>query len=94
MLRNEIATTDDLINNIFEYHITPNNRQYSDIQPYRNTLISFQRFAIFSSWIEKKNDFYIPYSFNSLYYASRDSIIIVSGTMAAEFVINYSYSKN
>ena len=40
-------------------------------------LIKSQHFAIFSSWIEKKNDSHynvksIPYNFNLLYRASRD----------------------
>jgi hypothetical protein len=42
-----------------------------------STLIEHQHFAIFASWIEKKNDSYyniknIPYNFNLLYRASRD----------------------
>src|SRR5205823_12189178 len=72
----------DLINNIFAYHMAPNNRQNIDIQHcrksrYSSVIITFQYFDIFASWIEKKdNDYYyernIPYNFNLLYRASRD----------------------
>src|SRR5205823_2360907 len=70
----------DLINNIFAYHMAPNNRQNIDIRPYRkNSIIisTLQHFAIFASWIEKKNNSYynirnIPYGFKLLYRASRD----------------------
>src|SRR6266498_1708474 len=71
----------DLINNIFAYHMSPNtNRQNIDIQPYRKNsfIITFQHFDIFASWIEKKNNSYYhnkrnnPYSFDLLYRASRD----------------------
>src|SRR5438034_2004949 len=72
----------DLINNIFAYHMAPNNEQNIDIQPHRKSrndsvIITFQHFDIFSSWIEKKNNSYydgrnIPYSFKLLYRASWD----------------------
>src|SRR6266536_6226683 len=72
----------DIINNIFAYHMTLNNRQNIDTQPHRkirydSAIITFQHFDIFASWIEKKNDSYynernIPYNFNLLYRASRD----------------------
>ncbi len=51
----------DLINNIFAYHMSPNtNRQNIDIQPYRknSVIITFQHFDIFASWTEKKNNSY------------------------------------
>src|SRR6266498_4375354 len=49
----------DLINNIFAYHMAPNNKQNIDIQPHRkpqydSAIITFQHFDIFSNWIEKK----------------------------------------
>src|SRR6266542_4241757 len=74
----------DLINNIFAYHMVPNKRKNIDIHPHRkprydSVIITSQHFAIFASWIEKKNNFYynvrnIPYNFKLLYRASRDGI--------------------
>jgi len=63
--------------------MTQNNKRPNDdidIQPqyiYDSIIIKPRHFAIFSSWIEKKNDSYykgrnIPYGFNLLYRASRD----------------------
>src|ERR1700722_1136357 len=78
----------DLINNIFAFHMAPNKRKNIYIQPCRglkcSVIIKPQHFDIFASWIEKKNDFYynernIPYDFNLLYRASRD------GDIAAAF---------
>src|SRR6266498_3953913 len=79
----------ELVNNIFAYHMSPNNRQNIDIQccrksRYGSVITTFQYFDIFASWIEKKdNDYYyernIPYSFKLLYRASRD------GNTAAAF---------
>src|SRR5207248_10095480 len=78
---------DDLISDIFTFHMVPNKKLNINVQPprkpkqpeciYDSILIKSQHFAIFSSWIEKKNDSYynvrnIPYSFNLLYRASRD----------------------
>src|SRR5581483_2831885 len=56
----------DLINNIFAYHMSPNNRQNIDIQPYRklryNSVIitrhHIDTFDIFASWIDKKEESY------------------------------------
>ncbi|EXX56055.1 hypothetical protein GLOIN_2v1769234 [Rhizophagus irregularis DAOM 181602=DAOM 197198] len=74
---------EDLIDNILVFHMTPDN-QLIDIQPprkpkciYDTIIVNDKHFAIFSSWIEKKNHFYyneknIPYNFNLLYRASRD----------------------
>ncbi|POG78802.1 hypothetical protein GLOIN_2v1535111 [Rhizophagus irregularis DAOM 181602=DAOM 197198] len=67
--------------------MVPNNRQNIITQPYRKShsiIINSQHFAIFASWIEKKNSSYyneknIPYKFNLLYRASRD------GNTDAEF---------
>jgi hypothetical protein len=79
--------SDDLISDIFTFHMAPNMKPNINIQPlrqskcvvYDSTLISSQHFAIFSSWIEKKNDSHynyntrnIPYEFNLLYRDSRD----------------------
>src|SRR5438045_3215360 len=64
--------------------MAPNKPLEVDIQPprkpnhvYDSVIIKTQHFAIFSSWIEKKNNSHynvknIPYNFNLLYRASRD----------------------
>jgi hypothetical protein len=72
----------DLINNLITFYMIPNKKLNIDIQPPRNPkydtdIIKFQHFAIFSSWIEKKDDFYyyktnIPYHFKLIYRASKD----------------------
>src|SRR5207247_3765901 len=74
----------DLINNIFAYHMAPNNRQNIDIQRcrksrYDSVIITCQHFDILASWIEKKIGPYynirnIPYSFNLL-YRDRKSVV-------------------
>ncbi len=72
-----------LSEDVIEFHMTQNNKRPNDdidIQPqyiYDSIIIKPRHFAIFSSWIEKKNDSYykgrnIPYGFNLLYRASRD----------------------
>jgi hypothetical protein len=76
---------EDLIDNILAFHMTPDNQlNVNNIQPprklkciYDSIIINNKHFAIFSSWIEKKNQFHyneknIPYNFNLLYRASRD----------------------
>jgi hypothetical protein len=78
----KILLPEDLINNILKFHTEPNKKINNDIQPPRNpkydtNIIKPQHFAIFSSWIEKRNDFYykvreIPYYFKLIYRASRD----------------------
>ncbi|GBB93250.1 hypothetical protein RclHR1_02140003 [Rhizophagus clarus] len=79
----------DLINDILTFYMTPNKKNDIDIQLPRNpkydtSIIKYQHFAIFSSWIEKKNDSYyyktnIPYHYKLIYRASRD------GTTAKSF---------
>src|SRR5581483_4079309 len=73
------------------FHMAPNKLNV-DIKPprkpicvyvYDSVIIESQHFAIFSSWIEKKNDFHynvrnIPYNFNLLYRASRDGNTIAA----------------
>ncbi len=72
-----------LSEDVIEFHMTQNNKRPNDdidIRPqyiYDSIIIKPRHFAIFSSWIEKKNDSYykgrnIPYGFNLLYRASRD----------------------
>ncbi|GBB87677.1 hypothetical protein RclHR1_14160003 [Rhizophagus clarus] len=72
-----------LTNNILSFHMESNNKNLNlDIQPRRKPkhdtiIIQPQHFAIFSSWIEKKNGSYykvrdIPYHFKLIYRASRD----------------------
>ncbi|GBC17645.2 hypothetical protein GLOIN_2v1838245 [Rhizophagus irregularis DAOM 181602=DAOM 197198] len=74
----------ELVKNTLTYHMAPNKQLNVNLQPPRqrkyindSILLRSQHFAIFSSWIEKKNDFHynvrnIPYNFNLLYRASRD----------------------
>jgi hypothetical protein len=76
----------DLINNIFAYHMVPNKKQNINIPPNRKqpVIVISQHFNIFTSWIEKKNDSYYnlrnnSYNFNLIYRASRD------GNTAAAF---------
>ncbi|RGB38441.1 hypothetical protein C1646_692237 [Rhizophagus diaphanus] len=63
--------------------MAPSKKSSLNIQPprksknvYDSVIIGAQIFAIFSSWIEKKDAYYnennIPYNFNLLYRASRD----------------------
>jgi hypothetical protein len=69
----------DLVNDTLIYHMAPNKQLNRDIQPprqpkcvrdiYDSILIKSQHFAIFSSWIEKEEQFNynvrnIPYNFN------------------------------
>ncbi|RIA81394.1 hypothetical protein C1645_837092 [Glomus cerebriforme] len=72
----------DLVNNILEYHLVPNNKLNIDIKPPRScahsTIIKCQHLNIFASWIDKKKTLHynkigrIPYEFNLLYRVSRD----------------------
>ncbi|GBC01429.1 hypothetical protein RclHR1_04190013 [Rhizophagus clarus] len=75
---------DDLISNIFTFHMVPNKKLNINIQPsrkkkciYDSILIESEHFAVFASWIDKKESLHynvrdIPYNFNLLYRASRD----------------------
>ncbi|GBC01432.1 hypothetical protein RclHR1_04190016 [Rhizophagus clarus] len=84
--------SDDLISNILTFHMSPNKLNIDILPPrklkcttiYESILIKPQHFAIFSSWIEKKDGSHynirnVPYDFNLLYRASRD------GNTPAEF---------
>src|SRR5207244_7921932 len=65
-----------------DVHMAPSKKTNITVQPSRQSkcdsvLMKPQHFAVFASWIEKKNDSHynkrsIPYSFNLLYRASRD----------------------
>ncbi|POG76246.1 hypothetical protein GLOIN_2v1557899 [Rhizophagus irregularis DAOM 181602=DAOM 197198] len=80
----------DLINNILVFHMAPDEKLNVDVQSprkpkcvYDSVIISDKHFAIFSSWIENKNESYynvnnIPYKFNLLYRASRDGNTIAT----------------
>ncbi|RIA84114.1 hypothetical protein C1645_430427 [Glomus cerebriforme] len=84
----KILLSDDLIGNIFTFHMVPNKFNINNVQPprqpkFNSNLIKTVHFAIFSSWIEKKGDSYyntrnIPYNFNLLYRASRDGNTIAA----------------
>ncbi|GBC03093.1 hypothetical protein RclHR1_00050001 [Rhizophagus clarus] len=71
----------DLVSNMLLFRMAPDEQLNVDIHsPRKQTLSSIifnNHFAIFSSWIEIKNDSYydvknIPYDFHLLYRASRD----------------------
>ncbi|GBC07368.1 hypothetical protein RclHR1_07410004 [Rhizophagus clarus] len=74
----------DLVNNVLVFHMAPDEKLNVDVQSprkpkfnYDSVIINDKHFAIFSSWIEKKNQSHysvrnIPYNFNLLYRASRD----------------------
>ncbi|RIA83789.1 hypothetical protein C1645_809064 [Glomus cerebriforme] len=81
----KVLLPEDLINKILEFHLKKQNieiqppRKPKSIKPIYDSVIinNNKHFAIFSSWIEKKNDSYynvinIPCNFNLLYRASRD----------------------
>jgi hypothetical protein len=81
----KVLLPEDLINDILTFHKPTNEKLTIEIQPPRNpkydtNLIKPHHFAIFSSWIEKKDDphynYYnslgIPYYFNLIYRTSRD----------------------
>ena len=81
----------DLVNNLLTFYLAPNKKLNVDIQPARkpkfvheSILIESNHFAIFASWIDKKENLHysvknITYGFNLLYRASRD------GNTAAAF---------
>ncbi|GBC17675.2 BTB/POZ domain-containing protein [Rhizophagus irregularis DAOM 181602=DAOM 197198] len=74
----------NLINNMLIFNMAPNKQLNIDMQSprkpkfiYDSVIIEDQHFAIFSSWIEKKNGSHynvknIPYNFNLLYRISKD----------------------
>ncbi|RGB38433.1 hypothetical protein C1646_665387 [Rhizophagus diaphanus] len=74
----------DLVNNVLLFHMAPDEQLNISIQSPRKTrciydsiIVNNKHFAIFSSLIEKKNQFYynentIPFNFNLLYRASKD----------------------
>jgi hypothetical protein len=74
----------DLVNNILVFHMAPDERLNVDIKSprkpicvYDSVVVNNNHFAIFSSWIEKKNNSSynvknIPYNFKLLYRSSRD----------------------
>ncbi|CAB4430976.1 unnamed protein product [Rhizophagus irregularis] len=80
----KILIPEDILDNIFAFYMAPSKKSSLNIQPprksknvYGSVIIGAQHFAIFSSWIEKKDASYynernIPYNFNFLYRASRD----------------------
>jgi hypothetical protein len=75
-----------LVYEITEYNMVPDKKSTVNIQSTRKPLlkfdsaiVEFQHFAIFASWIDRKDKSYynsknIPYHFNLLYRASRDGI--------------------
>ncbi|POG76233.1 hypothetical protein GLOIN_2v1474782 [Rhizophagus irregularis DAOM 181602=DAOM 197198] len=83
----KILIPEDILDNVLAFHMAPSKKSSLNIQPprksknvYGSVIIGPQHFAIFSSWIEKKDaSRNIPYNFNLLYRASRD------GNTAAAF---------
>jgi len=73
-----------LIYEISEFHMVPKKKLSANIHPsrqpkslnYDSVIIESQQFALFASWIDKKNvlHYNIPYKFNLLYRASRDGL--------------------
>ncbi|CAB4424716.1 unnamed protein product [Rhizophagus irregularis] len=79
----KVLLPEDLTNNILASYTASTNKELNnDIHPprspkYDTFIIKSQHFAIFSSWIDKKNDSYynlrnIPYYFKLIYRASID----------------------
>uniref|UniRef100_U9UYD8 Btb/poz domain-containing protein 19-like n=1 Tax=Rhizophagus irregularis (strain DAOM 181602 / DAOM 197198 / MUCL 43194) TaxID=747089 RepID=U9UYD8_RHIID len=80
----KILIPEDILDNVLAFHMAPSKKSSLNIQPprksknvYGSVIIGPQHFAIFSSWIEKKDASYynernIPYNFNLLYRAIRD----------------------
>jgi hypothetical protein len=72
----------NLVNNLLEFYLVPNGKTNTNIDKQllrrsknNSVIIDFRHFALFASWIDKKNNNYlrnIPYNFNLLYRASRD----------------------
>jgi hypothetical protein len=76
---------DDFVSKVYPYKVLIPEDLVNEIlnidkrtsQNYDTIIVKPRHFAIFSSWIEKKNDTYynirdIPYQFNLIYRASRD----------------------
>jgi hypothetical protein len=82
----------DLVDNLLAFHIVPNRNPNIDVNPRHHKIDSVivqskKIFAIFASWIDKKEDLHyngknIPYNFKLLYRASKD------GYTAEEFHAN------
>jgi hypothetical protein len=80
----KVLLPEDLIDNVLTFHMAPSKKLNIKIESsrrpksvYDSVIIKPQNFAIFSGWIERKNESYytetnIPYTFNLLYRASRD----------------------
>ncbi len=78
----KVLLSESLINDVLEFHAGSNKKFNNNILPprkpkYDTVIIKPQHFAIFSSWIEKENDFHydvddIPYYFKLIYRSSRD----------------------
>ncbi|GBB87678.1 hypothetical protein RclHR1_14160004 [Rhizophagus clarus] len=80
----KILIPDDILDNVLAFHMAPSVKSKLNIQPprkpihvYDSVIIGPQHFAIFSSWIENKNNTYyneryIPYNFNLIFRSNRD----------------------
>ncbi|GBC07375.1 hypothetical protein RclHR1_07410011 [Rhizophagus clarus] len=80
----KVLLPEDLIDNVLTFHMAPSKKSNINTGSPRkpkhvldSVIIGPQHLAIFSSWIEKKNELYytetnIPYKFNLLYRANRD----------------------
>jgi len=76
----------DLFNDVMTFYLAPNKKLNIDIQPPRRSkrvLVEPQHFAIFSSWIDKKDKSHynvknMPYRFNLLYRAGKDGMTVAS----------------
>jgi hypothetical protein len=73
----------DLVDNLVGFHIAHIAPKGLKCIYYDSTIIERKQFAIFASWIDKKEKSHygvrnIPYNFNLLYRASRDSYSLAS----------------
>ncbi|EXX51709.1 hypothetical protein RirG_259280 [Rhizophagus irregularis DAOM 197198w] len=70
----------DLLNDIFRYHMVPNSTPMLNFKPSRNqfdsVLVNFNVFKLFAKWIDKKDEDYtrqnMPYQFILLLRGTRD----------------------
>jgi len=69
----------DSINNLLAFYLSPNRLKSDSTLKFDSIIVEPQHFAIFSSWIDKKDELYydvinMPYSFNLLFRASNDGM--------------------
>ncbi|RIA83289.1 hypothetical protein C1645_834037 [Glomus cerebriforme] len=86
----------DLVNSIFVYHMVPNNKLNINMQPPRypefshSTIIECQHLKIFSSWIDKKENFRDRNTFHEKCDNKGATIIIAKITDSEHIIGGYS----